>query len=152
MAAKSHSNKYMKYLTLISFVIALSGCSTNEFDALLNDIKKNEITEFSYEVGGYNYFKCDSLAGQKILRAWSNTLEEPTNMASWPSPDNYLELSFSDGKKYKVKVFIGSDNLKYSVLYTNHVYTGDRLKIESVCPGLKEHNKMLSNFEIKKRI
>lgn len=127
------NNKSMRNPILIIFFLILCSCATSEFDKLLTDLEKNEITQFSYKVGGFNTFKCDPFAAQKILKAWSGTLKE-AGIASWPSPDNYLELSINNGNKYNVKTFIGSDNLNYSVLYTNGVYTGEKLEIENVCP------------------
>ncbi|MCW8943720.1 MAG: hypothetical protein OQL27_03040 [Sedimenticola sp.] len=129
-------------------VIGLGGCSASEKDALVNDIQKNELTKLSYKVGGFKTFKCDALGGQKALKIWSNSLKQAV-VASWPSPDNYLELSFNNGHKYSLKTFIGLGNLKYSVLYASSVYTGEQLMIESVCPGLRAHNQSLNQIGAK---
>jgi hypothetical protein len=134
----------MRYPLIIILVIGLFGCVASELDALGNDLEKNNLTEFLYKVGGFETFKCDPLAGQEILKTWIKSLEE-AEIASWPSPDNYLKLSFKNGHKYNVKTFIGGDNLKYSVLYVSGVYTGDQLVIETVCPGLKAHNKNMQS-------
>ena len=139
------NNKCMKYSIVISLVIGLCGCAASELDNLGADLEKSGLMAFSYNVGGFDTFKCDHLAGQVILKEWNKTLKE-AGIASWPNPDNYLELLFKNGHKYRIKAFIGSDNLKYSVLYTDGVYTGEPLKLENVCPGLEAHNKSLNQI------
>ena len=139
----------MRYLILTITLIGLYGCSANELDSLVNDLERNELIELSFDVGEYEEFKCDPLSGQEILKVWRKTLKE-AGIASWPHPDNYLVMSFKNKHKYRVRIFTGTNELKYSVLYSNHVYTGEWLMLESVCPGLKAHNKSLSSDALKR--
>lgn len=119
------------------FVLVLFGCTNNEIDALSRDLNKNQIAEFSYKVGGFGTFQCNPVIGQSILKEWLRSVKE-AEIASWPSPDNYLELLFKNGNKYSIRVFIGSDSLEYSALHTNGVYTGAKLDIERACLGAKD--------------
>lgn len=141
---------FMRLLFAAILLVGLSGCSQNRFDIFENDLKNTQVSEFSYNVGEYQSIRCVSSAGQKVLKEWVKTLKENNTIASWPDPHNYLVLSFNNMHKYKIRIFSGTDEVNYSLIRMNKLYIGERLNLESVCSGLKAHNKSLSSDALRR--
>ena len=128
--------KKMKPLVFAILIIGFTACYSNELFDLKDDLASDEVILFAYDVGGYGTYQCNPNKGQKILIDWSKSLKKAA-LASWPEPDNYIDLTFKNGHHYKIKTFIGTDKLNYSVIYVKGVYVGNQLMLDSICSGLR---------------
>lgn len=132
----------MRFWQILALTVLLCGCRPPEMESLLSDLKAEEITKLSYEVGGFQVFECDPSKGKEILQSWSKTLKTAPVAVSWPRPDAYLVISFMNQHNYRIQTFTGVPKIGYSVVYADGIYTGERLMLEDVCPKLKAHNKL----------
>lgn len=139
-----YKNMCQKWGVLLALATVLCGCTTIKVANLLTDLETEDLDMISYTVGGFETLQCDPVRGQAVLIAWGKTLKNVSALASWPAPDNYLNLSFKNHHDYQIRTFAGSVNLGYSVVYADGVYTGEQLVLKNVCSRLGMNDKSLS--------
>ena len=130
----------MRASALIFLLVSIQGCATRsvEVERLKASLISSKIACFKYIDSNYPDLKCNKCISQNHLVEWSKSLH-PAPIASWPTGAS-VKILFEDRNEFKMNLFAGNMDLKYSVLYLSNganseggLYTGKPIMLDGDC-------------------
>jgi len=119
----------MKRILLISTILVLAACNSNEQE-VASDLSGSVLQSALFISEGKTY-KCNPSLLQPELVSWVNSYSAP-KLASYPATNQSLNLSFSNGSNYYLQVFT-KQGFNYSLVSLPKLFVASPLNLVAVC-------------------